>query len=105
MRKVVFRRIAEAELDAAVAWYEEKSQGLGDRFGRAVQKLLRRIVTTPQIFAFIREDARRATVRGFPFSVIFREADDQVVVLSVSHTSRDPKIWMDRIDEEFRERA
>jgi hypothetical protein len=28
-----------------------------------------------------------------------------VVVLSVSHTSRDPKIWMDRIDEEFRERA
>lgn len=30
--RVVFRRAAEEELDAAVAWYDDQRRGLGDEF-------------------------------------------------------------------------
>lgn len=33
---VVFRRIAKAELEDAVSWYESRREGLGKEFRRAV---------------------------------------------------------------------
>ena len=31
-RSIVFRRVAKSELDDAVAWYENKEEGLGIKF-------------------------------------------------------------------------
>ncbi len=100
-REVVFRRPAELELDAAIDWYEKKARGLGERFARAVQRTIRRIVSHPKLFVVVRADVRLAIVGEFPFTVLFREIANAIVVLAIFHTSRDPRIWMDRVDEEI----
>lgn len=43
------------------------------------------------------KDARRAVVKRFPYVVIYQEMPTEVLVISVFHTSRDPKEWQRRI--------
>jgi toxin ParE1/3/4 len=46
---------------------------------------------------FVLEDVRKAVVSGFPYCVYYREVEGSVVILSVFHTSRDPKEWQERV--------
>lgn len=99
MSQLVFQPEARAEFDAAVDWYEERRAGLGARFTLAVDAVLDRIAKNPKIHAVILDDARKAVVRGFPYCVYYREEGENVVVLAVFHTSRDPAEWQRRIGE------
>jgi plasmid stabilization system protein ParE len=97
MSQLVFLPEARAEFDAAVDWYEERRAGLGTRFTLAVNAVLELLAKNPKMHAVVLEDARKAVVRGFPYCVYYREEDENVVVLSVFHTSRDPADWQSRI--------
>ena len=44
--------------------------------------------------------SRSALVQRFPYRVVFRFDDKQVVVIGVYHSSRDPRRWLDRIAED-----
>lgn len=43
-------------------------------------------------------EVRKALVRPFPYSVIYRIQGGRVVVLAVFHNKRDPKIWQSRAE-------
>lgn len=45
---VIFRRIAQVELDESVAWYENKRGGLGREFKVEVEKHIVRIANQPR---------------------------------------------------------
>jgi plasmid stabilization system protein ParE len=62
-----------------------------------VNAALERIANNPKMHAVVLEDARKAVVRGFPYCVYYREDGDNVVVLSVFHTSGDPTDWQRRV--------
>jgi plasmid stabilization system protein ParE len=48
--------------------------------------------------AAVRGSVRRSPLRGYPYYVLYyREHADHIEVLSVFHTSRDPKSWQKRI--------
>lgn len=57
-RSIVFRRVAKSELDDAVAWYENKEEGLGIKFYRAIAGQLERVATSPEQFACVRGQVR-----------------------------------------------
>jgi plasmid stabilization system protein ParE len=42
------------------------------------------------------EEVRRAVVRRFPYAVFYKIEPQQVVVLAVFHSRRDPKSWQAR---------
>ena len=52
---VVFRRIARAELEDAISWYESRREGLGQEFRLAVYQQIERIVTSPKQFGRVKE--------------------------------------------------
>ena len=93
---VVLRPEARAEFDDAFDWYEQQRPGLGVDFVGQVQEVLDRISATPELYAQIFQDVRRAVVRRFPYSVLYKVEPQQVVVLAVFHSRRDPKIWQAR---------
>jgi hypothetical protein len=68
---VRFRAEAEAELDDAVAWYEAQMQGLGAEFLRALEAIIALIWRNPDLFPLTFRSARRATLRRFPYSLIY----------------------------------
>ena len=94
---IVFRPDARAEFDDAADWYEERQPGLGATFTEAVDDVLDLVAAQPRMHATVYKDVRKAVVPVFPFIVLYREDQGELVVVSVFHTSRDPAEWRSRV--------
>ena len=77
----------------AYAWYEVQGVGLGEEFLAEVDALFRVIEQFPEMYGFAHGDVRRAIVSRFPYAVFYLVEARQVVVLTVLHSARDPKLW------------
>ena len=90
---------ADAELDAAVRWYQNDYPGRGWRFYDAVTDELARIREAPRSFPFWRrrKDVRACVVPRFPFTVFFVAEPAGVTVYAVAHDKRRPGYWKKRI--------
>jgi plasmid stabilization system protein ParE len=89
---------AEADLDAAHAWYDGQSYGLGDAFLRAVDACIAAIQRQPEAYQLIDRAMRRALLRRFPYGVFFEVTRSELVVYGILHCARDPQAWRRRRD-------
>jgi plasmid stabilization system protein ParE len=89
------------EIDAAAIWYADRRAGLGTQFLHEVDVMIDRVTAAPQRFARARESERyrRALLHRFPYALFFRANTKEIVVVSVSHTSRRPGFWLTRSEE------
>jgi plasmid stabilization system protein ParE len=94
---VVLLPEAQNEFDEAVDWYENQQPGLGADLLAAVREAIDQIRTSPRLHAIVHKEARMAIVPRFPYAVFYRIAPNSIVVISVFHTSRSPKIWRRRV--------
>lgn len=97
LRLEVRRKAAEDIAEAAV-WYEQRSQGLGTEFIRAIDACLALIFRNPLAFPEVHREARMALPRRFPYKVIYRAKSEAIIVVAVMHSHRHPKRWQKRID-------
>jgi plasmid stabilization system protein ParE len=93
---MIIRPEAEADLVNARDWYERQRAGLGAEFFLCVEEMLERISRTPEMYRVVHHDVRRALTRRFPYAVYYRIAGNDVVVLGIMHTRRDPREWQSR---------
>ena len=93
---MIIRPEAEADLVHARNWYERQREGLGAAFLLCVEEVLVRIGRTPEMYTAVYHDVRRALTRRFPYAVYYRIAGNEVVVLGILHTYRDPREWQSR---------
>lgn len=91
-----FHPEAAEEFEAAVAWYEERENGLGIDFAAEVNAAIRRAVAMPEAWALLTENIRRVLVSRFPYGVLYAQQDDGLIVLAVMHLRREPGCWMPR---------
>lgn len=97
MKPAVFHDQAKKELDAALAWYEQRRSGLGMEFQFAVEDTVRRICENPQAgprYATTR--FHYALVHRFPYVVFYSEGVDAIRVMAVAHGRRRPGYWKNR---------
>ena len=74
-----------------VAYYEERRIGLGRRYHSATMHAIGSAVKAPRRYKLVRSpDLRHVRLRGFPFTIIYREAKSIVQVLAVAHHRRHP---------------
>lgn len=90
---VVYRRKVGRDLAGAYVWYEDQRAGLGEEFLAAVDATFDAIERIPDMFRRVRGEVRRANVSRFPYAVFYRIDPRSVLVLTVLHTARDPKLW------------
>jgi plasmid stabilization system protein ParE len=88
----------EAELDLADAksWYGRQREGLGERFLLCVEVALDHIHSFPEAAPEVYPGVRRVVVRQFPYGVFYRIDPDQIAVIAVYHSKRDPRRWQSR---------
>lgn len=95
--KLLILAAAEADIDEAFEWYEQRQTGLGFEFMRAVDARIRSIQRNPDMCGFVERHYRRALVRRFPFAILYAYADDIVTIYAVFHTAQDPAKWRTRL--------
>jgi plasmid stabilization system protein ParE len=91
---------AEEDLDAAIAWYEERKETLGARFLAAALQAMRLIAANPFLGAkppaVADEDTRRVLVKKFPYAIVYYVEGDEVRVVAVAHGKQEPEYWKSR---------
>lgn len=71
---------AEQDLADAYAWYERQRLGLGEDFLASADRCLQPICRSPELWATVVDNYRRAIMRRFPYAVFYRHDQDRVVV-------------------------
>ncbi|MGH9324935.1 MAG: type II toxin-antitoxin system RelE/ParE family toxin [Vicinamibacteria bacterium] len=96
MTPLIIRPAAAAEIDEAYLWYESQRTGLGEEFLVEVNGALDTIREMPELYAVVHRDTRRAMLVRFPYSLLYRLVNKQVIVVACFHGKRDPKGWQGR---------
>ena len=87
---------AREDLNKAAAFYEASVPGLGDAFLDDVERAIDDIRENPRIGAPIGRAFRRAVLRRFPFTIVYAERGDEIVIVAIAHDRRRPGYWRGR---------
>jgi toxin ParE1/3/4 len=90
-RRLIVASIASQELVDAADWYHRQQPGLEHRFLDAVDATLVSIADEPRSGADIGRNLRAELVPGFPYRIIFRVKADEIRVVAIFHTARNPR--------------
>jgi hypothetical protein len=88
--------MAEAELQDAAAWYDERSPGLGLRFVLAVRAKTDDVAEAPDRWP-LAAGTRRVLLGRFPYALVYHQiADAEIEVVAVAHLRRRSRYWSRR---------
>ena len=97
MKSVRFHRLARAELEQAVDYYEGQRSGLGLDLQTEIEVTVRRLEQNPQLGALYKNTCSRYRVlRRFPYVVFYRELETTLWIVAVAHGKRRPDYWSRR---------
>lgn len=90
---------AEKEYGNSCLYYLEASPPAALGFVEEVEAALEEVAEFPERYPFFRGNVRVRVLDTYPFSIFYRviESADEVLVLSISHQSRNPEHWSERV--------
>jgi plasmid stabilization system protein ParE len=80
----------------ASIFYEAASRGLGLEFLIDVQRAIDAVRERPKVGRPISPNLRQWRLRRFPYSLIYAEEPDAILIIAVAHQRRRPRYWRDR---------
>ena len=86
--------LAYKDIIDAYEWYENRQQGLGDRFATAVEKKIKAITDSPLTNGRKGNiDFREALIKTFPFIIVYKiyELKREIFISSIHHASKHPR--------------
>ena len=96
--KYRFHRAATAEHYDNVNFYEDRLPGLGADYLKEFESAMAHICTAPNFYPTIGAPGiHKAGLKRFPFHVIYRAEQNQIIVLAVAHQRRQPAYWSKRL--------
>lgn len=98
MKRVVYHRLAAAELVESARFYDRRRTGLGDDFLSAVDAVQALIRTQPQLGRRGLLGTLSFRTQRFPFRVVYELQPDRIWIVAVAHLSRRPGYWARRLE-------
>lgn len=87
---------AEEEFTEALCWYANRSREVALDFDTELELGLARIADDPESFPYCDDRHRFVLMRRFPYQIIYRVINEEVTVIAIAHTSRQPAYWRER---------
>lgn len=91
-----FHSEADDEFAEAASFYELHLVGLGASFVAEVERAVSFIRERPDAGSPLGRKVRKVLVPRFPYSVIYRQEADRILILAVAHQRRRPGYWRHR---------
>ena len=84
---------AKKELIQSWIWYENQQALLGDEFIKTLNNKIKKKKKYPERFPERSRNFREATIKVFPFLIIYRiiKKQKRIIISSIFHTKRNPK--------------
>jgi plasmid stabilization system protein ParE len=95
-RGVVVHAEARAELTEARDWYDEHD-GMGLPFLDAIEREFKLLLEYPLIGKPLVRGARRRSVSGWPYSIVYQPMLGGIYVIAIAHHRRRPGYWRKRV--------
>lgn len=84
---------AKRDVQHAVDFYDEVDPKITDKFLKELFSTFSVIEERPRAFQRKYKDTRVAYLRKFPFGIHYELVEEEILVLAVLHTSRNPRTW------------
>jgi plasmid stabilization system protein ParE len=89
--------MARKEIEAADEWYLARNLNASREFLADLDAAVEEILRAPHRWAKYLYGTRRFVLQRFPFSVVYLDDPDLVIIVAVAHSRRKPGYWKDRI--------
>ena len=96
--KVRFLPAAEIEFIKEIAYYSKARPGSAAKFEASVEEATQMAMRHPQGGAPSYKETRVFRVKGFPFSLVYRASEHEVLVVAIAPHSKKPNYWGSRIE-------
>jgi hypothetical protein len=97
VKSVNVHSAARRELAEAMAWYDERCEGLGLDLLAEFQKAAAKLRRAPEICPrYKRTDFRKQRMERFPYLIFFLELPDCFWIAAIAHGARQPDYWKER---------
>jgi plasmid stabilization system protein ParE len=96
---ILIKPRARQNLQEAYDWYEDREDGLGERFKDAFDDGCSRVQSDPFRPALIYRDVRRLLFKKFPYHIYYRVTGETIKILTVVHASRAERHWKRHVRE------
>jgi len=94
--KYTFHPEAEEEFFEAITYYEACDEGLGLDFALAIHMAVNQAVKHPKSWPLVEGEIRRCQTVRFPYSILYTEEAESILILAVMHLHRNPDYWKHR---------
>lgn len=94
MFTLIIQPEAEYDIQQHFMLYERLVPGLGRDFLSCVEEALERIRCFPLIYKLAHDDFRLASIRRFPYRILYFIDGDRTIVTAVFHVRNDPDAWI-----------
>lgn len=96
-KPVEFLPAAIAECRSARAWYGTRSRKAELGFLRELSHAFQQVATHPHRWASYMHDTQRYVFRKYPYSIVYQNLNDRVLIVAIQHQSLEPGAWSDRL--------
>jgi plasmid stabilization system protein ParE len=88
---------AELEFEAADEWYLSRNFEASVAFLSDVYDAMENIAQAPQRWPKHLYGTRRFVLQRFPFSVIYLDDPEMIIIIAIAHGKRRPGYWKQRV--------
>ena len=99
MKRLRIREEARAEFLHETEYYSTKREGTGRRFREAVNASIALIRRFPTGGAPGPANTRKTKVKGFPFTVVYRDEPSEIIVFAIAPDRQQPGYWLSRAND------
>lgn len=96
--KAKFHSEALEELEEAVAYFKAIDRDLAKRFRASLGTVIASVAKSPLLGPIYVDEVRKRVLSDFPYVIFYLQFERQIMIVAVTHTSREPDYWLDRID-------
>jgi len=89
--KLIIKPAARAEIEAALAWYEQQRSGLSIELLDALSEVFDRIIDHPDSFQRRYRDLRMVFTARFPYGVHYTVEGQTIYVHAFMHMKQNPR--------------
>lgn len=90
---LTFTLFAEKDIEEIIEWYGKQNIDLSRKFIISLDKTVQSVTKNPFLFQEVYKNYRCINCDKFPYKIIYRTIENNIIVTAITHHKRNPKIW------------